>query len=508
MHWAIDYLGKEVAADRISVYSSRFRCPCCGEPVFHKKRGVERRAHFAHFSSSPDCELYYPGSGGDPTFRPSQMSGASKGTWREATNGASLYLKIESRHQATLQIRLPIVADVSDLQGSITLNSTYGVPAPISISALSKAIYRRVPMSCPPATCTASRGAEEVASQVEQALSEFKFANNFFRASPVGGVLLHPDDPLEAGTSYWLITQTFLRNAVTALGLKVEEHPDAGGWHRYLLSMPGQEVLARPTIQASLEQFLGRAITSAAKRAIVVYPPPNHFDPDGIGVYGQETTSLLVRCPEGLEVRAAGTSTASTARQELEFEPGFVRITGLSQGDLTIVVDGLIHDRVRIRECAPFRPSGVRIKTGELSVELFEPTATALLMTNVEDLEVSVPTNKSWRLIQISGSKINPMPNGCSLLLHGPQSDLRAENFGSVSPRAPAPESIEISNSSVSRDLVATLSALSLRHSGTHAAKALQDLCLTDRGAAAKWADEFGLQWLYPQVAALTKTRS
>jgi hypothetical protein len=319
--------------------------------------------------------------------------------------------------------------------------------------------------------------------------------------------LLHPDDPLEAGTSYWLITQTFLRNAVTALGLKVEEHPDTGGWHRYLLSIPGQEVLARPTIQASLEQFLGRAITSAAKRAIVVYPPPNHFDPDGIGVYGQETTSLLVRCPEGLEVRTEGTSTASTARLELESEPGFVRITGLGQGDLTIVVDCLIHDRVRIRECAPFRPSGVRIKAGESSVELFEPTATALLKS-VEGLEISVPTTKSWRLIQISGSKINPVPNGCSLLLHGPQSDVRAENFGSVFLRAPSQEDVETSTSIVRKDLVAMLTALSLQHSGTHAAKALQDLCLRDRGAAAKWAYEFGLQWLYPQVAALTKTGS
>jgi len=150
----------------------------------------------------------------------------------------------------------------------------------------------------------------------------------------------------------------------------------------------------------------------------------------------------------------------------------------------------------------------VRIKAGESSVELFEPTATALLTTNAEDLEISVPTNKSWRLIQISGSKVNPVPNGCSLLLHGPQSDLRAENFGSTSLRVPALEDAEISTSIMRKDLIAMLSALSLQHSGTHAAKALQDLCLTDRGAAAKWANEFGLQWLYPQVAALTKTGS
>lgn len=508
MHWAVDYLGKEVAADRISVYSSRFRCPCCGEPVFHKKRGVERRAHFVHFGSSPDCRLYYPGSGGYPPSRHSQMSGASKGAWREATNGASLYLKVEGRHQASLQIRLPTVSDVGVLQGSINLSSNYGPRAPISISALSKSIYRAVPMSCPPATCTASPGAEAVASQINQALSEFKFSNNFFRASPVGGVLLHPDDSLEAETSYWLITQSSLRGGATTLGLKVEEHPASRGWYRYLLSIPSQEVMAGPTIQASLEQLLGRAITSATKRAVVVYPLPNHFDPDGIGVYGQETTSLLVRCPDGLEVKVLETTTASAARQVLESKSGFVRITGLVPGDVTIVVDGLIHDRVRIRDCVPFRPYGVRIKAAESAVELFEPAAAILLRANVADLEVSVPTNRSWRVIRLSGSKINPLPNGFSLTVHGQLSELCAENFGSICLGRPEREDFEIDASIVNRDLLVMLSALSLQHSGPRAAMALQDLCFMEREAAATWANEFGLQWLYPQAVALTKTGS
>jgi hypothetical protein len=467
-------------------------------------------AHFAHYGlgGKSECEFYFPGTGiyhSTERNSPSDTSTSRNIRSVGSTGRAALCLTFPTQRSGHLYLRLPIVRPSPDLTGHITLKSALGEKT-ILFNSLATTSFCAIPWRRPPATCTASPGLEWLSTQVTEALSQFQFSGNYFRATQVGGLLLDSGMSLETGTSYWLVTQKALPQTLAPSGLKISEPETLRGWHFYELTLPPSDALARQGTREALERYLDRPVVDAWAKASIRHPQPHHYDSDGIAVYGEETTNLVVNRPKGsrLDVRAI-TDDASTIETE-DAHPEMVEVSGLGVGDFSVLIDGVTHGEFRIRLCEPYRPYGVRIVANQAAFELFEAGARTVLRTEPSSAELTVPVHRAWAVIRVSGSMLSLSSNLRSFHLSEGIREIEAGGFGSIAlADATLVQHANIAPE-VDQELLTSLSGIVLRQAGIEAVGALRRL-RPDAGACAKWAHTYNIEWLYPQVVKLMSSR-
>ena len=221
MDWARDQLGNLVNASQQGLFSYGLSCPTCGEPV-RRRAGPERRPHFAHYSyrAKPECESYHPSRSTASTYgtrhvQPNEHA-ASSGT---AFQGG-IFLDRTGVGSYSLYLKLPQLPDGVGT-GEIEIRSGLGVKTYTAPQLQRRRLVRVTPQF--PLLDVIIRGNMfTVEAAIRNEVKSFRESGNFFRIGEAGNRLLVPDEPLEWGERYWLVTQQALEPVLEGLGLIVE----------------------------------------------------------------------------------------------------------------------------------------------------------------------------------------------------------------------------------------------------------------------------------------------
>jgi hypothetical protein len=436
MDWALDQLGRLIQASEPGIFSYTFVCPTCGEPV-RRRSGQERRSHFAHFSYSakPECELYHPSSG-QVTLKPGVISGTPQSLSSRRLIQGGLYLERTEIGTYSLYLRLPQLLDNNGSVGEIEIRSGLGEHV-YSGAQLERARYIRIMPRLPLAEAIGSDDLAVLAITIKLHISRFRPSNNFFRANEESGKLLAPDEPLEWGERYRLVTQSVLGSMPTDFKLDIEHSAAWSGWHYYEIGLPPFDQVGGKAQWDAISQCLHRSIIAPRARAFFVYPPAHHIEPDGTYVFPETTEKIIVRRigerPTSITINTRDTSAAKVINSNNEW----CEISGLGQGDFVIYIEGreVLHGRLEKSEL--FHPIGVRLSVGGQTWEIFEPgLQSALVTTFHENLGAECP---SVRVAEYLADKNNAaISKGTTLTVTEAQDFLLFDgrNFGSISGRA------------------------------------------------------------------------
>lgn len=497
MHQALDGSGRLVHAGQVNPYRFDFKCPWCGEPVFRKK-GSERRAHFSHYSSNQGakCEYYIATLGGGVGTLINRGAIAAR---VHEFHRPILCIECDGRGSTALSLRLPLLrGDVDGGDGDLSVTSKFGVRS-FNANELRTTQFFPVTPECPPARCTASGELAWIGHDVDDALAQFSFTGNFFRVSEGRGTLLRKEEPLEIGKQYRLLSQGQIFERRT-IGLTVDTESTYRGWYRYLVTLPASMSRLSGSALEAAESYLGRRINEARPRADIIWPLPHHLEPDGTEVFGEETSKILLRlsASERAELRSYTRSAVLPERSasgEVEAD-----LTGLTDEVLLVFVDGKECARLKVSECAPFRPRGVQLRDSTSVSEVFERSAAEALADPTVNKELIVPSPRVWKLIRLSGERISPAPDGTVLPLVGNWRSLEAESFGSCA----MPETAQVARRApeVVCRLPPELTAILRCAAGEDAVEKLGDLLAAgDIVGVHKLTIELNLTWLYPNIA-------
>ncbi|MHC9085964.1 hypothetical protein ACYX7E_13165 [Luteimonas sp. RIT-PG2_3] len=264
-------------------------------------------------------------------------------------------------------------------------------------------------------------------SLIKEALSQFKFTGNFFRATIEGGILLAPSEPLELGECYWLVSQIPLRDPILE-HLHVEKRRSDRAWFAYRIRLP---VLKEGStdVMGELASYLQRRVIQRSEKVEFVWPTPNRIDPDGVPVFDISVSEILVRSSNG-----APQCLLDTAQVVLG-EPtphGFFifRFDGSAKEALIGTTQGSMR-RLRFSSCDLSYPMGVLLQVGEESVQTFDSSASQLIARSL-DVQVKVPSHRLWRNLRVNGAALRPLPDGNEYVVGGHLDALNAGSFGEV----------------------------------------------------------------------------
>ena len=339
MDWACDQLGKIIHASDRGLYSYTFVCPTCGQPV-HRKSGQERRAHFAHYSYSakPECELYQPSSGTVPGV-PGRVSDKSQSSRRSSFNQCGIYLERTENCEYSIYLKLPRLLATSGSIGEIEISSGLGVRL-YSGAQLDRQRHVRVLPRLPLAEVAGSGDLATLAMTIESDISRFRASNNYFHATDESGRLLAPDEPIEWGERYRLVTQNAFGSTQTASEVEIELGAARSGWYFYEIGLPiFDEIGDKPQIEA-ISKFLARTLIAPRGRAYFVAPPAHHVEPDGTHVFPETTERIVLRYTEGYRNHIGISGIDKFAAKLRYIDNEWCEICGLELGDFAIHVDG------------------------------------------------------------------------------------------------------------------------------------------------------------------------
>jgi len=364
MDWAKDQLGEPVQASSVTPFSFQLSCGCCGARVY-RRAGSQRRAHFAHYGHGgrPDCEYYFP------TKRPDSPVSAVKTYPRLVQKAPSLRvgLFLEQREfgKWCLHIKLPPWRSTGG-QGQIEIRSALGIQT-FTVAQMQRPRLARVPMSVPPAEVKGSHGLEMETADVTERVSWFRRTDNYFHAGERGGRLLDPQEPLEEGGRYRLVTQES-RQSVPPVGVEVVPVGRQDEWYLYEVQLGDADGAHAVLDRESAEAFLGRTVISTRGRVHFI-EPPHHIEVDGTFVYPEGTDQILVyRTGVGSMV----------ARQDDRVLPmsdlggGWLILEAILASDVVVSLDNRDVLAARVTPCELFEPVGVRVVVGPDTWNLFD----------------------------------------------------------------------------------------------------------------------------------------
>ena len=371
MEWALDQLGNPVSASKRALFSYGFRCGRCGEPVF-RRSGPKRRPHFAHYghNAKPECEFYHPTAGlttHGPGYVEMVGSAASSGTSLQG----GLFLGCNERGSYSLYLKLPQIHVDTDDVSEIEIRSGLGVRT-YTASQLQRPRLIPVIPQIPVAEVIATGVLGAVGAVIKARVDRFRGLHNYFRGSEIGGRLLAPEEPLEWGGSYRLLSQQSIGQIPEFAGLEVVQTVDMRGWYLYELTLPSLSQMESKAGRETLTRILGRTIRAPHAHAYFVDPPPHHIEPDGTYVFPQTTVRLVLRRTERSHISVRGSAQAEILGNVGELEGEWVVITSLGIGDFTVLLDGRDELFGRFEECGLFKPKGVRVAVGDRIWEIFE----------------------------------------------------------------------------------------------------------------------------------------
>jgi hypothetical protein len=484
--WAINHREEHVRADAPGIsYSFELRCPVCRERVFARS-GRIREAHFAHYGGnfSKACEQYHPGDGvasGSQNVAPYPVHehhkhafGAPALLWRDGQSmPASLYLRLPSTPGGFASNVKVISRATSQFRGK----------------DLAKPAFAGLRLQARPGECETNPRDPALEALINEALSKFRFSDNYFRATGEGGVLEHPDTPLELGEDYWLVTQVALREPMSEL-LQVYERRSDRTWLAYRIGLP---LLNEDDLRGlkDLAAYLQRDVIRPRVRVNLLWPTPDRIDPDGVPVFGTSVSEILVRSVSGIPqclVQEQLSSGEQVAQDIFAF-----RFDGKVDEALISVRDEAGR-RLRFDTCVPVQPAGVYLHVDDHRIPAFDPNLSEML-TNSSAVRVEVPSHRLWRNVRVNGEALRPLPDKTDYVISGRLLSFSAGAFGEVlRPRALNDEPGEIHWSAAVRDRVVQMA-------GLRAANRLAQL--DNKAQLLRWACEHNAHALLPKLMSL-----
>ena len=432
MDWAKDQLGKHVHASQHGLFSYVFYCGACGARVF-RRAGPQRRPHFAHYghSGKPDCEYYHPSlgavvpgtgrAGGDDRVRPCTPS---------LRGGLFLERKISGGY--SLYIKLPRLAGGTSREGTIEIRSGLGVR---SYSALQLQRPRFMPVipQLPLVEVVGQGELTDVTAAIRDDVSRFSSSGNYFRVSETGGKLLAPDEPLEWGGRYQLLTRRALAPAPAVPGMEIVAEDERQKWYFYELKLPTLSQADSYATRESIALYLSRSVRAPNARVYFIDPPAHHIELDSTHVFPEPTERILLRRTEACRLRIEGNVEVIGAASMRDLDDDTCEIVGVGSGDFTVLVNDREQLLGRIGKCELFNPEGVRVTVGDRSWELFErDLLDALQLHSQENLRIECPSGSIAEQLTLDddrwileGSTLTPKVSVRNL-------NVNAWNFGSV----------------------------------------------------------------------------
>lgn len=421
MDWALDNFGDHVRAGTSGARSRGLRCPECKARVYHRD-GVYNRPHFAHYSgnSSRACDLYSPGVGD------LGRSARTGGDWRWASDSAEpvLIWSAESQSSLSLRLRVPIVRAGYESQLTISSGARKTILRP---EDLTRQNFVLMQLREPPGTVVSEPVDAIFQLRIEMAMSHFRLAGNFFRATANGGILESPIASLELGEEYFYVSQRSLSEPYPS-ALELIHSRQQREWSIYRFRL-------RNNLECQLEDlwqlrtYFGRDVVKPRPKVEVVWPPATRFDPDGTAVLARDISELIVRVSEGTPRIATDGPVASVVSN---LGKHLYRISlADTSGSSVIWVDQGTPRRVRFDDRLHTMPRGVVISSSRGNADLVSHAA--LEIARAEDrFDLSVPFERLWRKISINGRRLNPVPNGLVHSFDFPLTEIRAGGFGYV----------------------------------------------------------------------------
>ena len=455
MDWANDQLGRLVhAADR-HLFAYGFRCPTCGEPV-RLRAGVQRRAHFAHYSHSPkpDCEEYHPSVYPAPIFRPTAPVMQRPRSFHRLSLQGGVFLGREDSGRFSLHLKLPRLKDDSGVEGQLRVQSALGIRT-FSAAQLLRPQFMRVSPQVPLVEVVGSEDMEEAAAAIEQDIALFRASGNFF-AGTESARLLAADEPLEWGETYRLLTQRPLAPAPAEIGCELLASAGTKGWFIYQLDLPLLQEGQAAHIGGIVSHFTGRAVRMPSARAYIVDPMPHHVALDGAYVYPFAPTRLLLRRTGAVSLELNGSARSDTT--QLVDSGEWIEVHGLAEGEATIRGNDQIVASVRIEECPLFDPQGVEISIGSESWRLFDSRVREVLAKPSATVTIQSPTSRIADAVALDRTQWRQRGTHHVLLDGIEKPAIDAGNFGRVTwetplsqPDVATPEDRPVAADSVAR---------------------------------------------------------
>lgn len=408
-------------ADAVGPYSFGLRCPHCKEPVFARPGSV-REPHFAHRNgnANKDCEEYYPGEDVWQSSWRAQLRrtpakerfGAPALLWRSGeTLAASLYLRLLSH---------PLGFDSVVRITSFATSQYRG-------SDLTKAAFVRLRLQTPPGNVHTSPVDEVIEQALAETLAQFRLTGNFFRATGEGGTLVPPDQPLELGQNYWLLTQSQLVQPVSDF-VRIKEYRADKAWHAYLLELvfdPEDEVRA----MSNIARYFSRDVIRRCPSVSLIWPLPDRIDIDGVKVFDSSMRELLVRSTSG-PPRARLQDGPDLVGEHRENDLYSIKFVTNSSEAIVGLPNGR-WERVRFEACKLRHPGSIWLSNQEERVALFEPRAEQVVASGLP-LQIEVPDHRLWRHLLVDEQIVKPIPDGLVHEIQGPLSEIEAGAFGSA----------------------------------------------------------------------------
>jgi len=427
MEWAIDSSGKHVRAGTPEADSPYLRCPVCKSQVYHK-HGIFRRPHFAHKSgnSNKDCELYHPSAGVGTLNVMTATNRLRQVVAAASLKSSALIWRDGEPIPMSLVLRLPILP--VGYSSILSIHSNLG-QLRFSGEALTKTTFAQVGLQEPPASLRLTPPDPALELQLKAVLEEFRLAGNFFRVTVNGGVLERRDTPLELGNEYFLVTKQQLPLRSCPSSLEVVDKPrNDRTWTVYRLRLRDTPQTRDADI-VELGIYLARNIIPARPRIEVVWPPPNRFDPDGTHIYGTNVSQLIVRSNSGhpsCETVDAGSAVVTPFGNDL-YGIDFKNLTS----EAVVWLPGASIQRLRFEDTPLFDPEGVRLKSGNEVIDLYDQKASEFTQSGGH-IEILVPSQRLWRRLRINQRPLRPLPSTHVYEIKDALRDMDAGAFGSI----------------------------------------------------------------------------
>ena len=364
MYWARDRHGSDIPAWQGGLSATGLSCPTCGEPV-RRRAGPERSPHFAHFNfrAKPECENYFPSNGycsdlGDAGIRAYDIRPD------RSSLTCGLFLEDSDRRgMLNLWLRTPSVELDSSQMGSLIIETGIGHR---SYEAGDLSCSRLIPLrpQIPLGKCRGSGILQRLAERISVELGIFINGKNLFYATERGGRLVFPNEPLEWGVSYRLLSNTPIEspsNLREFLGWTIR--PMLAEWFAYEFSLA---TMFKSEAPAQVSEFLGKRIRTSRPHLHLMNPMPHHIESDGTYVYPVAPPTLLIKrsAPKSIQVTGSPEATDCVIT---ELSEEWVQLEKIPTGesDCIVSIDGDEQVVFRIETCELFRPAGARVHCGE-----------------------------------------------------------------------------------------------------------------------------------------------
>lgn len=279
MQYAIERRqGKLVDADEVNAYGlERYICPVCKESVF-LRRGVVRRAHFAHRPSEGDreCENYHPGG--------EYLASASVTPQPKKPQPLPLFISVDDLGGGRLRWRLALLIPYNvEISGFVLVEHGISGRARVDLSSLAQG-GRRIPVR--------NQTEPYIASLIGTAEDSYRgrFAapvpgldgnyGNVFRYGERGGRRLDPDHPLYWGRGYYVVWSRTLTPTWPA-AVYVRRLNDIGPWQGACIEMPPDE---DEIATKWADDFLAREVRRPPVTISVVSPMTHRLPDDSLAV--------------------------------------------------------------------------------------------------------------------------------------------------------------------------------------------------------------------------------